>query len=216
MRKLPIVLGLILLGSCCTSPARADGIAPIDPSMVVGGAGGCGTPQVGLTPFPLAANSSGGSNSTTCPLSGAVLPGPVFQNGTDLTITSMTVTTTIPIGNPCGAGSVFGGGNLFASAVCSYNSDTMIATIVFSGVGTCGVSDTTTVSAADVRTCTGIAPGSDFFVDLNDPGTSGIGGWGSGTPFSAVAGVPEPSSLMLLASSLGLLGLLRRPRKLAA
>src|SRR5437660_3707350 len=185
MSKFRLLFACVLVGLCFTPSAKADGIAPIDPTMVVGGAGGCGTPTVSIgVPFSLTANSFGGSNSTECP--SGTFPGSIFKNGSSSTITSLTVTTTVPIGDPCTSeDSFFSGGNLFASAVCGYNSDTEIATIIFSGTGSCGgigIED-----AVLVGTCSGIAPGADFFVSL---GASGwLGGSVGTTPetFSGVA-----------------------------
>lgn len=196
--KLIRSMGLLLVALFVVSAARADGI---DPVMVVGGAGGCGTPSV-ISTFSLNANASGGSNSTVCPT--VTVPGPVFQNGTGSTITSITVTTTDP-SNPCGISSTFGGGDLFTTGACSYDSVAQVATVVFSGMGPCGGS--INIADAVVGTCAGIAPGADFFVSL------GQTGWGAGESFNGSVTVPEPTSLTLLLGGIGLLGFLRRSWK---
>lgn len=200
-------MGLLVVALFVVGAAKADGI---DPVMVVGGAGGCGTPSV-VSTFPLTANAAGGSNSTTCP-NGNVFPGPVFQNGTGSTITSITVSTTSPIGNPCGANSFFGGGDLFTTGACSYDSVTHLATVAFSGMGPCGGS--IDIEVAVVGTCAGIAPGTDFFVSLGQSGWLALDG--SPMNFSGVVTAPEPTSLTLLLGGIGLLGFLRRSRKAAA
>lgn len=197
--KLIRLMGLLVVALFVVSAVKADSI---DPVMVVGGAGGCGTPSV-VSTFPLNANANGGSDSTVCP--GVTVPGPVFQNGTGSTITSITVTTTNP-NDPCGTSSTFSGGDLFTIAACSYDSVAQVATVVFSGMGPCGGSIDIAVNV--VGTCAGIAPGADFFVSL------GQSGW---VPFESFTGtVPEPTSLTLLLGGIGLLGFLRRSWKPAA
>lgn len=199
--KLIRSMGLLVVALFVVSAVKADSI---DPTMVVGGAGGCGTPSV-ISTFSLNANANGGSNSTACP--NVTVPGPVFQNGTGSTITSITVTTTIP-SDPCGISSTFGGGDLFTTAACSYDPVAQVATVVFSGMGPCGGSIDAEVTV--VGTCAGIAPGADFFVSL------GQSGWGAGQSFNGSVTVPEPTPLTLLLGGIGLLGFLRRSWKPAA
>lgn len=195
----------ILLAVACAvafisaTPAKADGTPPGDPKMITrtGAAGGCGSIPITLAPFTFEVDSLGASEVSTPSTPSAQC----FLNDGTTPITSLTVTTTAPPavgGSPCTSDSYdFSGDTLFSHVDCTFNSQTNVLAVTFSGVG-----------QFPGQTFPGVPVGTDFFMDL--------AGWNPNESFTGTANVtsPEPGSLALLALGLGAMFFLGR-RKFA-
>ena len=173
--------------SFVSTPVWADGTSPNDPKMIpkTGAAGGCGSIPIALAPFTFSVDANGNSDPTA--------PGApsqqCFLNSGVAPISSLSVTTMDPPGqgSPCISDSYnFANSPLFSQVACSFNSQTGLLTVTFSGTGN-----------FEGANYPGVPVGTDFFMDL--------AGWNPNESFTgtANAGVPEPSSLMLLGLGIG-------------
>lgn len=188
--KLTRVCFLLLVVSVGVGTVKADSI-PVDPDMIVTDAGGCGSIGVTST-FSFNANAAGGG--------GAVCPNP-FRNDSGSTFTALTISTHFLPSGPCAPPSLFFS-PLFHSASCSFNSDTQMATITFSGIGFFDTGDGS-------QFFSGITPGMEFAISL------GRTGWEPNGLFNGVASVPEPATMLLLAIGLAGFGFLHRRQTIA-
>ncbi|HXN22203.1 MAG TPA: PEP-CTERM sorting domain-containing protein [Candidatus Dormibacteraeota bacterium] len=200
--KLTFVVFLLIMLLVGGGTAKADSV-PIDPDMIPTDAGGCGvtsfgpgqpdpafSPQIVQSIFNFSANAVGGGGAS-CP--------EAFRNGSGSSWTGLTVTLQGFNPSPCNVS----GSDLFLFHSCTFDADTNTATMAFWGVGWGTLNDQRFFFK-------GILDGGDFFMNLGEKG------WPPGDnsrtmgPFTAVATVPEPASVVLISVGLAAFGLVRR------
>ena len=179
---------LLFLGALVLSSAlivRADGISPIDPTIIIGR--GTGSAPITALQFPVPIGSNGGGIF-------------YFDNATGQNWIGLTLTVTFKDANAAMAAAVSCSNGSILSDVfsaCSSKRQGKILTISLTG--------------GQITPCVGESCSltSEFFVDLNDGATlhnhgkaNGKGGW-KGDTIQAQAITPEPATLLLLLSGLG-------------
>ncbi|HEV8524100.1 MAG TPA: PEP-CTERM sorting domain-containing protein [Terriglobales bacterium] len=185
--KTALLVGLLLVAA---TAAYAD---PIDPGIIIGG--GTGSFRFTSTPFSFAPAAGNQCQFTSANFTGGPNPGPcVFINNTGFHLSNLTITATLPVPVTtltffCGVTGFFAGCNF---TPLSTN------TIQFFFFGGPGINSGCSPGACD-----------EFLIDIYANQTS----WPAGTTFTAVANVPEPGTVALVATGLGALVARRRRRK---
>jgi len=179
---------LLLMGVALFAGPILAGESPYpDPKILI--AGGSDSKDLTGPTFSFTANSSGG--------------GPVdnydFFNDSGEYFSTLSITTTTKFPNGTSIGSIdcdLDGNGFFSDCAVTTNLDT--ATILFygdlGGVPYCE-------DGVDAYYC-------EFEFSLNNDGSidpSGVGGWVPGATFTAVANTPEPGTITLFVTSLGIL-----------
>lgn len=178
--------------------AKADSTTPPDPR--IGIAGGGNSADVGLT-FSFTSNATGGGVFD-------------FINNSGQDWFNLSITTKFPGGNlktdyQCAAP------GLFMNCQFSLNSDGTLINVLFFGIGRGEETFASKGSFIEDDTFTGIRNGQEFIVNLNNPGSSSVGGWVPNTRFDAIANIPEPASMTLFLVGLGAIAVGRRLRNLS-
>lgn len=186
--------------------AKADSII-IDPDMIPTDAGGCGivsssfspgvllsqaiySPQIVGTQFNFSANQFGGGGASCSA---------AFRNGSGSNWTGLTVTLKGFNPHPCNVS----GSDLFMFSSCQFDAVTETATMAFWGVGSATFD-------GQKFFFPGILAGKDFFMDLGPAGWPIGDGSRTTGPFAAIATIPEPASVILIAAGFAVFGLVRR------
>ncbi len=190
MNKIAVAI-LITFGATALQAVPADPQGVFDNAIA-------GLPVTPVVDFPMFANQNGGGVYN-------------FQNMSGNDWVGMDFFVTLPNNTPitCGGGPFFQG--------CEVSSTPNDISLIARQETGFSVYDIGFFDAVD----TGIAAGTIFSINLNDPidgqpnlDPNGAGGWGSNNSFLVVptAGAPEPSSWLLLASGIALIGTFRRVR----